>query len=682
LPLLPVLNKARMIPGGYTDRKQGGWHFDLGLSQRDKLGDAAEALYRKLLKDLFLERLMSRIEQQLQNNTNNSDYLYEALKVYLMLNDSDHYNANTFSDWVSKDWQHNLPANTSNDQRKALSEHLSTLLETQPTPLPRPLSSHLIQQTRTILAGTPQAERAYARLKLELSDADSSEFTISDNAGRDALLVLASNNGEPLTQSIPSFFTCAGYQDGFLKNHERIISQQAGDQWIIGGEQKTEFSDTELKTLNENVSRLYFEDYIRHWDSLLANIQLKPFTNQEQMVELLGVVTSESSPLRLFLQAVDRETSFACLADKEKSLLGKADKTLNSAKSALDKIMSSTPEAQQAAPPQITTNLVTQHFKDLHDLVQSKDNAGSALDRSLSSLNELYVYLNSLAHASGEELVLEQRKQVVQIIDKVKLEGKRTRFPLLNKMITNVADGSNSLVSNNVQKHLNDRWQAEVVPFCQKAIQGLYPIANNSREITYEDFTYFFGPDGLMDAFFKKYLVASVEKSGSNWHWQSNGEAGSGISPASLKQFQIADTIKNVFFRMGKAPTVSFKLKPLTMSTNIEQFMLDVDGQTLTYAHGPLQPMEMKWPGPNNSGQVRIELLPPLEGNSGLSKEGPWALFRLFEQAKMTKTSNPTVFFVTFNLQGREAKFELNANSAINPFQLADLQAFKCLPNL
>jgi type VI secretion system protein ImpL len=90
----------------------------------------------------------------------------------------------------------------------------------------------------------------------------------------------------------------------------------------------------------------------------------------------------------------------------------------------------------------------------------------------------------------------------------------------------------------------------------------------------------------------------------------------------------------------------------------------------------------MKWPSVNNSGQVRIELSPPLEGNSGLTKQGPWALFRLFEEAKITRTANPAIFFVTFNLQGREAKFELNASSAVNPFQLAQLQAFKCLPNL
>jgi type VI secretion system protein ImpL len=134
---------------------------------------------------------------------------------------------------------------------------------------------------------------------------------------------------------------------------------------------------------------------------------------------------------------------------------------------------------------------------------------------------------------------------------------------------------------------------------------------------------------------------------------------------------------------MGKqSPAVSFKLKPISMSTEITTFILDIDGQKLTYDHGPVRPVSMKWPGPNNAGQVSIELLPPIHGSSGLSKEGPWALFRVFDEAQISRTSNPTMFIMTFNIDGREAKFELRADSAINPFQLSDLEAFKCLPNL
>jgi type VI secretion system protein ImpL len=46
-----------------------------------------------LLKDVFLPRLMLRIETQLQSNADNTDYLYEALKVYLMLASAEHYDA-------------------------------------------------------------------------------------------------------------------------------------------------------------------------------------------------------------------------------------------------------------------------------------------------------------------------------------------------------------------------------------------------------------------------------------------------------------------------------------------------------------------------------------------------------------------------------------------------------------
>ena len=92
LSVLPILDMARHMPGGYAEQQEGTpWALDFGLYQGDKLGKAAVSLYRKLLKELFLNRLMLRIEQQLQNNMNNTDYLYEGLKVYLMLADPAHY---------------------------------------------------------------------------------------------------------------------------------------------------------------------------------------------------------------------------------------------------------------------------------------------------------------------------------------------------------------------------------------------------------------------------------------------------------------------------------------------------------------------------------------------------------------------------------------------------------------
>jgi type VI secretion system protein ImpL len=683
LLILSLLDETRNIPGGYADQqKNTPWILSFGLYQGDKLGDAAVSMYRRLLKDVLLPRLVFRIENQLQSNTNNTDYLYESLKVYLMLANAEHYDASAIEDWYQLDWKYNLPVEVTTDQRQSLNQHLAVLFENRPTPLPRPLNTVLVRQTRELLQNTPMAERIYARLKLELNKKKITDYRVSEKAGRDAALVLSSKNGNPLTKGVPGFFTCKGYKDVFLKNNEKLIGQQAGNNWVFGTTQEVIFSAAEVDALTESVLNLYLKDYIRHWDDLLDDIQIKPFSNQAQMVEVLNIISGEHSPIKLFLESVAQETSMKCLSNKDTSILAKASDRLDSARSELDRIMSRTSAPHAAAAPGITTNIVIEHFKSLHELVQSKDGVPPPLGRTLSVLNELYVYLNSLIHASGDELVLEQRQQIIQVIEKVKLEGKRTPFPV-NAMMAKVADSSKSLVSGGVRKHLNAMWRSEVLPFCQKAIQGLYPIATNSREITFEDFTYFFGPGGLMDEFFNKYLLASVEKGGRRWRWNSRGGGGAAVSSVALQQFQRADNIQKIFFRMGKqSPKVSFRLKPISMSPAIVQFIMDVDGQTLTYAHGPVRPVAMKWPGPNDSGQVRIQMLPPLQGHSGLSKEGPWALFRFFDEAQITRTSNPSIFIMTFRIQGREAKFELLANSAVNPFQLTDLKAFRCPNNL
>ncbi len=682
LLILPVLDKARNISGGYVDQIEGAsWSFDFGLSQSDKLGEAAISLYQKLLKEVFLPSLMLRIEQQLQNNANNTPYLYEALKVYLMLGYPEHYQPETIRAWITLDWKHNLPLEATNEQRQALNDHLDALLKFRPTPLPRPLDAKLISETRNLVENTPLAKRLYSRLNLELSNIDIPDFRVSEKAGRDATLVLSSKSGNPLTKGVPGLFTCVGYRDVFLKHIDPLINKYSEENWVIGSEKKEKLSEEELKALRENGFEFYLEDYIKTWDALLDDIQIIPFSGQTQMVEVLNILSSDNSPLRLFLEAVDQETSMSCLVKKDKSLLDKASDKLTTSRSTLDTIISNTTESKTVMPPEITTKLVTDHFKDLHQLVQSENQSPSALNRSLSILNELYVLLNSLSGTNVPEIILEQRKQIAQVLDKLK-EGNRVPVPL-NGMMEKVAEASQNLVSGGIKKHFNAMWQSTVLPFCRKAIQGRYPISKSSQEITYEDFTYFFGPNGLMDDFFNKYLISLVDKGGQDWTWNTQAKGGAGISSEALKQFQKADTIKNTFFRMGKqSPAVNFRLKPIFLSADITQFILDIDGQILTYEHGPIRPVSMKWPGPNDSGQVRIQLMPIQQGKSGIDKQGPWALFRLFDEAQISPTSDPTLFIMTFRIQGREAKFELQANSAINPFQLPDLQAFQCLQNL
>lgn len=683
LSILPLLDEVRQMPGGYADQQDDStpWPLTFGLYQGDKLGDAAASLYQRLLKDVFLPRLMVRIETQLQNNADQTDYLYEALKVYLMLANAEQYDASAIGAWYSLDWKYNLPLEVTTAQRESLNAHLIALLKVRPAPLPRPLDGVLVKQAREILQQTPIAERVYARLKLDLINNDVADFRVSDKAGRGGALILSRKSAQPLTEGIPGLYTCKGYTNVFLINNERLIAQQAGSNWVLGSNETLALSIEEINVLRENVLKLYLQDYIRHWDDLLADIEIKPISSQTQLVEVLNMMAGKNSPIKLFFDAAAQETSMSCLVKKD-SILTTAGKKLDAARSSLDSIMRTSPKLVPAVVSKISPDMVRKHFKEFNEFVVTKAGAPPAIDRTLAVLDELHIYLDSLSNASGE-VAIAQREQIIQVISKVQMDGKRAPFPV-DSMMKGIADSSHNLVTGGVRNHLNIIWKSEVLPFCQQAIQGMYPIANNSREITFEDFTYFFGPGGLMDEYFNKYLMTSVEKGRKSWRWNTRAGGGAAVSRGALKQFQRADKIKNIFFRLGRqSPKISFKLKPISMSSSISQFMIDVDGQTLTYAHGPIRPVAMSWPGPNTSGQVRIQLVPPIQGGySGVSKEGPWALFRLFDEANIERTSDPTIFIMTFNIQGREAKFELRASSAVNPFQLMDLQSFKCLQNL
>ena len=84
--VLPLLQKLRHLPAGYASRGETEPMLaTFGLSQRDRLHSASDTAYGIALERLFRSRLIYRLEEQLEGNINNPAFVYEALKVYLML---------------------------------------------------------------------------------------------------------------------------------------------------------------------------------------------------------------------------------------------------------------------------------------------------------------------------------------------------------------------------------------------------------------------------------------------------------------------------------------------------------------------------------------------------------------------------------------------------------------------
>ncbi len=134
---------------------------------------------------------------------------------------------------------------------------------------------------------------------------------------------------------------------------------------------------------------------------------------------------------------------------------------------------------------------------------------------------------------------------------------------------------------------------------CRQAIAGRYPFARGSnRDVALADFTRLFASGGLMDSFFQKNLASQVDVRDGRWAFRRDASGKMIADNHLLSAFQNAETIRNVFFAAGAAtPSIQIELTPLDLDPAITQYALNIDGQTMRYAHGPPLPMAVKWPG-------------------------------------------------------------------------------------
>jgi len=137
-------------------------------------------------------------------------------------------------------------------------------------------------------------------------------------------------------------------------------------------------------------------------------------------------------------------------------------------------------------------------------------------------------------------------------------------------------------------------------------------------------------------------------------------------------------SIRDVFFgASARSPEARFSLTPETLDASVTRFTLDVDGQPFDYRHGPQQGRAIVWPGAAGSASFAFE-----DGGGtipGMPKpwQGPWAWFRLLDQAQVVHESD-TRLHVTFGAGGKSMRVALDAASIRNPFARNEVRGFRC----
>jgi type VI secretion system protein ImpL len=683
--VLPLLDQARALPHGYDRGNTRAWLWpSLGLSQEAKLAAGARSVYRHALERVLLPRLIWRLETQMRGNMSRPDFLYEAMRVYLMLGGAGPLDRDLVRSWMAADWQETYPGAIMAPTRETLSRHLDVLVA---QPFPNiPLDGALIEAARATFSRVPLASRVYSRIAPSAAAQAATPWRPADSLGAAGTRIFVRASGKPLTEGIPGFYTVNGFYTVLLPALASATKQVASESWVLGARAELAPDGAEALRLERDVIGLYQADYAKHWDAMLADLNIVPLRSPEQAVRELYVLASPQSPLRDLLSSIARQLTLSqpppggAFADAGK------DVTKDIAVTAVERRLPQTtvrlqPLAHAAAaaiPIEPPGKEIDERYRDLREYVGT--GPGAPIEQSFKAMDALRQQLTRLAvpgattpGTGGDDAMMLLRA-----------EASAAPAPV-NRWLEAMLGNSTVLRTGSTAEQVKKSFNASGGPasLCKQAVSGRYPFDPGAGQgIPLDDFTRLFAPGGLIDGFFNTQLRPYVDASASVWKGRSLDGVAAPIAPAELLQFQRAAAIRDLFFGAGSgAPMLRFDLIPVYLDPGIKQVTLELGGTTATFAPGPPKATQITWPG---SGMSTVRLAfdpPPTTGVSDFQATGPWALFRLFEQGNLQQAGSPERHQLSFRSGERYVVFELRAGSVQNPFASNVLHEFRC-PNL
>ena len=434
--------------------------------------------------------------------------------------------------------------------------------------------------------------------------------------------------------------------------------------------------------LDLKVRRLYLQEYIKVWDQFISDVRLVKLAGLERSLTVAGLLAAPDSPLASYMRAVARETQLAATAAATaaapagggvgglKTGIGKIDKGLDLAKKNMAALSgaSGAAEAASTAAGGPLEAMVDQHFAPLHRMVSGTP---PPLDEVMKLFNEVYVQLTAIDAAQKSKTAPPAGGGGAA----AKAAAGMQPEPIKSMLMT-LADAGASQGRTAERQGLT----AELKPLseqCARTIAGRYPFALGAKsDVLPDDFGQMFGTGGQLDDFFQRRLAALVDVGVTPWAYRPLTDGTKPPGGAALADFQRAAKIREAFFRSGgKAPGFKVDLRVLEMSDGLKELTIDVDGQPMKFAAGSSVAQTFTWPSARIASQIK------LTGNPGGQIqlfEGPWALFRLLGQFEVQPSTQPERFTVVLNLDGRRARLEVIAASALNPLRLREMQSFRC----
>ncbi|WP_299767757.1 type VI secretion system membrane subunit TssM [uncultured Tateyamaria sp.] len=663
--------------------RTAGLLSSIGPSAQEDRELAQNIAYERALDHILTPRMVALLEATMWRQIRDPEYLLGALKTYQMMTGLAPFDADFVTTW----WQEELPQYAPLDPfagPEAAQHQLAAIaiMQTQ-TERPDP-DPQLVNQALEIVCTIPISKRAYATLMNDPDVAGLPPWIPAEHMGPNGQQVFTRLSEKTLRVGIPGAFTYDGFHTVVAPRVGAVAVQAALDRSVFAGG-CPESAGASERSIEADVTKLYFDDYIEAWDGLLRDIRVSPITDLERARTNLKDLAGSDSALQRFLTAVVLETDLTDPRDDGQvidvtsgsGLLALARKRISGVARLTDdaRLAASGIGTDAALAEVLEGRPVADHFAPLKATVKEVDGNPPLVGDTIAALQALSNEIQVIAASPQPEQALARSGGLSVLTGAVANEARILPDPV-DDWIAGIAADATAVSRDGIVAQLNASWRADVLPFCQKATRGRYPFDRSSGiDVNILDFARLFGAGGLIDGFIENELSDFVNTSNRPWRWQADF----GLSDEALAPFENARAIRDALFPGGAGPLIGFVLVPQDLSANAARVSLNVDGQLLTYAHAAAAAQPLTWPGPNGSNMVTLSFA-PLDGGVEVvqTQTGAWAILRLISESGLSPSSLPEVFNLNLSRGGYTASFQLQANSVENPFDLKVFSGFKC----
>jgi type VI secretion system protein ImpL len=663
-----ILRALRELPGGYADQHKGGRPIlmTFGLYQSGHAQEAKQA-YLGALQRIMLPRILLRLEAYINEQKADPLKIYDALKVYLMLGGQGPFDARAVKSWVEADWAETVfPGSDREELRKELGDHLDALVENgQPSAVwpdrQAPLDGALIATARQTIQSLSLADRAYAILR-QKADGAGSPWRASD--------VLASGDGRAfaagdaiLRLSVPYFFTKEGYRKAYLLGLQTVQADLAADAWVLGPDAATVAVRSQMSDLGPGVAADYAKDYIAAWEGLVS--ALKPADYFHDPVAF-GVFTRTPSPLKVLLLEVRKNTTFGDSAGGPANPLAAPLAKLTKLAGSVGAGVSGGGDAGQR---------ISDYFKPLDDYVGDGKGPGP-IDDFVSSVKNAGAASAGAAVAGGGLGGAALQGQLATAIGGLAAASAGAP-PMLQGFIATAVEGGKTAQTSSAKGAVADAYRQDLAPICQATVEDRYPFneaAQSDAAVT--DMLRLFGQGGAFEAFTRDRLGTLLDRVGPVWRWNIADPVGAQLDPLAAEAFHKADEIHDLL-TAGLSPQV----EGAGFGGAVTAVEISSGGTTWRFEANTLGAKPLMWSLNSGLPEAHVTLFGGSKEVKTFSGHGPWALFRLMDQARQ-ENAGPTAFKATFGEGASFATLKFTLESDRNPFRRGSLWSFRCPASL